>query len=196
MHFKGLLKGIIGVLLVQLMSNSCFLHLQNLCRVSVLLLPTRHCYTLCSLIVPLGLASLKRELLKLEWLLEKHAPRLHTHLQAHGIPAVLYASQWFLTAFACPFPPSFVARIIDIMLIENTCHIMQRVAFAILNECEEAVLPLTDFEDILTCLKVLTPFCCVQPLPFKALDALFIVHLTGLVLNIRTIYALFFRILW
>ncbi|GMH41766.1 hypothetical protein BSKO_09676 [Bryopsis sp. KO-2023] len=101
-----------------------------------------------------GLHCLKRELCKLEWLLEKHLPRLHKHLQDHGIPAVLYASQWLMTAFACPFPPSFVARVIDIMLIENNDGCMQRAAFAVLAECEEEILALDDFEDILTYLKV------------------------------------------
>lgn len=126
----------------------------------------------CCLTFSSGLAALKRELLKLEWLLEKHAPKLHAHLQAHGIPAVLYASQWLLTSFACPFPPSFVARVMDIMLIENNNHAMQRVAFTILSECEEAVLPLTDFEDILTYLKVLTHFSFTVP----AVQSLQIIH--------------------
>lgn len=92
--------------------------------------------------------------MKLEWVLEKHLPSLHAHLESNGIPAVLYASQWFLTCFACPFPPSFVARVIDIMLIENDMNALQRVAFAVLAECAEDVIHLNDFEDILTCLKV------------------------------------------
>ena len=31
-------------------------------------------------------------------------------MQAHGVVPVLFASQWFLTAFSCPFPVSFACR--------------------------------------------------------------------------------------
>lgn len=37
---------------------------------------------------------------------------------------VLYASQWFLTLFACPFPSAFSARIIDIILLEGHSEIL------------------------------------------------------------------------
>lgn len=54
-----------------------------------------------------GLDDLKLEMAKFEWLLSRHQPRLFAHLQKHGVPCVLYASQSLLTIFACPFPVEF-----------------------------------------------------------------------------------------
>lgn len=63
-----------------------------------------------------GLDPLKLELARFELLLTRHAPELAAHLAAAGLPPVLYASQWLLTAYACPFPTHFCARLLDIML--------------------------------------------------------------------------------
>ncbi len=40
---------------------------------------------------------------------------------------VLYASQWFLTLFSCPFPAAFSCRIIDTVLAEGHSEILQQV---------------------------------------------------------------------
>ena len=45
-------------------------------------------------------------------------------LQANTVAPVLYASQWFLTLFACPFPSAFSARVIDIILTEGHSEIL------------------------------------------------------------------------
>lgn len=44
--------------------------------------------------------------------------------QANTVAPVLYASQWFLTLFACPFPSAFSARVIDIILTEGHSEIL------------------------------------------------------------------------
>ena len=75
-------------------------------------------------------------------------------LQAYGALPVLYASQWFLTAFSCPFSAAFSARVIDVMLTENCPDIMLRTALVVLAECQQDLLQLADFEDIITFLKV------------------------------------------
>lgn len=100
-----------------------------------------------------GLDDLKLEMAKFEWLLQRHLPRLSRHLAHNGVPCVLYASQWLLTIFACPFPVDFTARLIDVMLLERTDCIMMQTAMAIMAECEESLLRLDDFEDIITLLK-------------------------------------------
>ena len=41
---------------------------------------------------------------------------------------VLYASQWFLTVFSCPFPSAFACRIIDVILAEGHTEIMLQVS--------------------------------------------------------------------
>ena len=75
-------------------------------------------------------------------------------LQAYGALPVLYASQWFLTAFSCPFSAAFSARVIDVMLTENCPDIMLRTALVVLAECQQDLLQLADFEYIITFLKV------------------------------------------
>jgi hypothetical protein len=51
-----------------------------------------------------GLEHLKLELSCLELLLSSHQPQLHQHLLDAGLPALLYAAQWLMTTYACPFP--------------------------------------------------------------------------------------------
>lgn len=77
---------------------------------------------------------------------------------------MLYASQWFLTAFACPFPTTFASRVIDVMLAEHQGGMLMRVALAVMAECEAEIVELDDFEDIITHLKArprpCRPPCC------------------------------------
>ena len=67
---------------------------------------------------------------------------------------VLYASQWFLTIYSCPFPATFACRVIDVMLTEHSSNVLMRAALAVLAECEDDLLQLHDFEDLITYLKV------------------------------------------
>lgn len=78
-------------------------------------------------------------------------------VQEYGVVPVLYASQWFLTAFSCPFPTSFSCRVIDVMLTECCGHVMLRVGLAVIKACEPALMQLFDFEDLVTHLKVRLP---------------------------------------
>ncbi|KAK9818215.1 hypothetical protein WJX72_008962 [[Myrmecia] bisecta] len=101
-----------------------------------------------------GLEGLKQQLRMLEWLMERLYPDLKAHLEAFGAVPVLYASQWFLTVFSCPFPASFSCRVIDVMLIENRAHILLRAALAVLAECDADLMALHDFEDLITYVKI------------------------------------------
>lgn len=47
---------------------------------------------------------MKVELSCFELLLSSHQPLLHQHLLDAGLPALLYATQWLMTTYACPFP--------------------------------------------------------------------------------------------
>lgn len=51
-----------------------------------------------------GLDHLKLELSCFELLLSSHHPQLHQHLLDAGLPALLYAAQWLMTTYSCPFP--------------------------------------------------------------------------------------------
>lgn len=101
-----------------------------------------------------ALEGLKHQLRCLDWLLERHTPLLAVHLQDNMVTPVLYASQWFLTLFACPFPSAFCARIIDIIMFTGSTDILLQTALAVVMECELELLEMTEFEDLLTHLKV------------------------------------------
>ncbi|KAI3426937.1 hypothetical protein D9Q98_006881 [Chlorella vulgaris] len=101
-----------------------------------------------------GLEGLKDELRKLEFLTHRYLGHLTAHLNAAGVVPVLYASQWLLTCFSCPFPVSFSCRLIDIMLQEDSDSILLKTAVAILAECEGDLLMQEDFESLLTYLKI------------------------------------------
>jgi len=100
------------------------------------------------------LRGLKIELKTFEILLGKFLPNIKSHLEAQGAVPVLYASQWFLSTFACPFPVGFACRLIDVMLAENSDAVLMRAALAIMAECEAELLMQEDFEELLTYLKV------------------------------------------
>ena len=90
---------------------------------------------------------------------ERHAclilrGRVWLSVQEYTALPVLYASQWFLTCFSCPFPAKFACRVIDVLLQEQRPHVLLRVALAVVAECEADILQLHDFEDIITFLKV------------------------------------------
>lgn len=101
-----------------------------------------------------GLRGLKVALKTFDILLEQHLPNLKAHLDAHGAAPVLFASQWFLTAFSCPFPVGFACRLIDVMLAEDSDAVLMRVALAVMAECEPELLMQDDFEELLMYLKV------------------------------------------
>lgn len=63
-----------------------------------------------------GLEHLKMELSRFELLLATHYPQLHQHLLDAGLPALLYAAQWYMTTYSCPFPLHVAARVLDILL--------------------------------------------------------------------------------
>lgn len=73
--------------------------------------------------------------------------------QAYAAVPVLYASQWLLTCFACPFSAPVACRVIDALLIENRPHCLLRVALALLAELEPDLLALDDFEELITFIK-------------------------------------------
>jgi hypothetical protein len=101
-----------------------------------------------------GLEGLKVELRALDVLLAQRLPNLRAHLDAHGAVPVLYASQWFLTVFSCPFPVSFACRLVDVALTEGCGDVLLRAALTVLAECETELLMQEDFEELLTFLKV------------------------------------------
>eukprot|EP01026_Neomeris_dumetosa_P008031 TRINITY_DN1251_c0_g1_i4.p1 TRINITY_DN1251_c0_g1~~TRINITY_DN1251_c0_g1_i4.p1 ORF type:complete len:271 (+),score=42.82 TRINITY_DN1251_c0_g1_i4:1-813(+) len=94
------------------------------------------------------LAGFKNELVKFEFLFNVHLPQLFEHMQEHGALAVLFAAPWFMTSFAASLPPAFSARIIDVMLVNETDAVLHRMGIAILQELESELLQLKDMESL------------------------------------------------
>jgi len=101
-----------------------------------------------------GLVGLKIKLQVFDLLLQTYLPGLKDHLEKKGVLPVLYASQWFLSLFSCPFPIHFCARMIDIMLLQGKDGILLRAAVSVMAEFEAELLMQDDFEELLTYLKV------------------------------------------
>ncbi len=101
-----------------------------------------------------GLEGLKAALRAFEALLARRLPNLAAHLAARGAAPVLYAAQWWLTAFSCPFPVGFSARLLDVALAEGSGAVFHRAALAVMAEAEGELLVRDDFEALLTYLKV------------------------------------------
>lgn len=106
-----------------------------------------------SLYLP-GLEGLKATLRQYEWLLARVAPAAAARLEELGVPPALYAAQWVLTAFACPFPAPFAARVLDALLTERRAAPLIRVALAVAAECEPDLAAARDFESAVAVLKV------------------------------------------
>lgn len=92
-----------------------------------------------------GLRGLKVELRMFDILLGRYLPKLKAHLESQGVVPVLYASQWFLSAFTCPFPVGFACRLVDVMLVENSDVVLMRAALAMMAESEAELLMQEDF---------------------------------------------------
>ena len=97
----------------------------------------------------LNMEGLQLRLYQFSSLLSQMLPELSDHLAYHGVHPPMYASQWFLTLFAYAFPIPLVLRIYDIVFAEGAAETIMRVAIAILQRSEHAIMQLTEFEDIL-----------------------------------------------
>ncbi|KAF6259841.1 rab-GTPase-TBC domain-containing protein [Scenedesmus sp. NREL 46B-D3] len=109
--------------------------------------------TLRRLYLP-GLEFLQLELSRFELLLSTHAPQLHQHLLDAGLPALLYAAQWLMTCYACPFPMHVAARVIDVLLQAEDEAVLLRLGLAVMAALQQGLLELDDFEALITHLKV------------------------------------------
>eukprot|EP01025_Chloroclados_australasicus_P028418 TRINITY_DN28172_c0_g1_i4.p1 TRINITY_DN28172_c0_g1~~TRINITY_DN28172_c0_g1_i4.p1 ORF type:complete len:490 (-),score=97.58 TRINITY_DN28172_c0_g1_i4:434-1903(-) len=94
------------------------------------------------------LSGFKNELVKFEFLFQRHLPQLFEHMQEHGALAVLFAAPWFMTSFSASLPPIFSARIFDVMLVTQSDSVLHKMGIAILQELQEELLKLEDMESL------------------------------------------------
>ncbi|CAO3691715.1 unnamed protein product [Umbelopsis ramanniana] len=95
--------------------------------------------------------AINQRLYQFEGLLKEHIPHLHRHMEAQGIRASMYATQWFMTLFAYKFPFNLVYRIYDIVLAEGT-EALFRFSLALMERNQATILSL-DFDGLLHFLK-------------------------------------------
>jgi len=100
-----------------------------------------------------GLGILQETLRQLEDNMALIVPRVYHHFQDCGVPAVLFATSWFLTLYAASFPLVMSCRIIDMMLGEGNYTILVKVALSLLHACENDLMQCSDAEQIISYLK-------------------------------------------
>ncbi|GAA5797752.1 hypothetical protein HPULCUR_003146 [Helicostylum pulchrum] len=72
---------------------------------------------------------------------------VHRHLDAQGVLATMYASQWFMTLFAYRCPLDLVFRVFDLVFVEGS-QIAINFALALMKKNQQVILSL-EFESLL-----------------------------------------------
>ncbi|CAO3590812.1 unnamed protein product [Absidia cylindrospora] len=93
--------------------------------------------------------GLHLRLYQFQTLLSQVCPLLDAHLARHSISPVKYAGQWYLTLFASALPLHIVIRIYDLAFAEGAVDTMTRVAIAMMQKNEKAMLNMETSEQIL-----------------------------------------------
>lgn len=91
----------------------------------------------------------------LEALIAKHIPKLGTHLTKHNIPALTYATEWFMTMYLAHFSGAYfesVVRMWDVLFNEGP-KILFRVALLILKTVSHELLEHHDFGELMMAVK-------------------------------------------
>ena len=73
-------------------------------------------------------------------------------LQEHGVIAELFATGWFMAAFANYLPTETTLRVWDAFLLEGT-KVLHRIGLALLRIAEPRLLACTDQQELLTVIK-------------------------------------------
>eukprot|EP00899_Mesostigma_viride_P024883 jgi/Mesvir1/557/Mv11408-RA.1 len=90
-----------------------------------------------------GLPLVQQYLYQLDRLLGDAMPALAAHFVAEGVHASMFASQWFLTAFAYSFPLHLALRVWDMFLLEGMKVVFQ-VALALLKLMHDRLIGVVD----------------------------------------------------
>lgn len=100
-----------------------------------------------------SMEGLKVRLRQLGSVLQAKNPSLAKHLEGHDVVPVLYASGWFMSAFASDFPVRFSGRVMDCLLAQRSPSLIMRICIALLNEAATDLMQLDDFETIVVYLR-------------------------------------------
>ncbi|EOD37856.1 hypothetical protein EMIHUDRAFT_631947, partial [Emiliania huxleyi CCMP1516] len=98
------------------------------------------------------LLGLRAELRVFGELLERRLPRLAAHLAEHHVLPELYATRWFIAAFASSLPIATTLRVWDCLLCEGV-KVLHRVGLALLQISEARLLCCTEQHALLLVLQ-------------------------------------------
>ncbi|KAM7009716.1 TBC1 domain family member 1 isoform 4-T4 [Tautogolabrus adspersus] len=99
---------------------------------------------------------LQIQMYQLSRLLHDYHRDLYTHLEQQEIGPSLYATPWFLTAFASHFPLGFVARVFDMLFLQGS-EVIFKVALSLLGSHKPLILQHENLESIVDFIKTTLP---------------------------------------
>ncbi|XP_063740113.1 TBC1 domain family member 1 isoform X1 [Eleginops maclovinus] len=99
---------------------------------------------------------LQIQMYQLSRLLHDYHRDLYSHLEQHEIGPSLYATPWFLTAFASHFPLGFVARVFDMLFLQGS-EVIFKVALSLLGSHKPLILQHESLESIVDFIKTTLP---------------------------------------
>ncbi|KAL3869079.1 hypothetical protein ACJMK2_041805 [Sinanodonta woodiana] len=87
-------------------------------------------------------------------LVQDKLPKIHAHLELHGVDLSLFTFNWFLTLFVDNVPPEMFLRVWDTFLFEGS-KVLFRFALAFLKKAEEEILRQPDSLSLNRCLRLI-----------------------------------------
>ncbi|XP_061685237.1 TBC1 domain family member 1 isoform X2 [Syngnathoides biaculeatus] len=99
---------------------------------------------------------LQIQMYQLSRLLHDYHRDLYGHLEEQEIGPSLYATPWFLTAFASHFPLGFVARVFDMLFLQGP-EVIFKVALSLLGSHKPLILQHDSLESIVDFIKTTLP---------------------------------------
>ncbi|XP_077380915.1 TBC1 domain family member 1 isoform X2 [Festucalex cinctus] len=99
---------------------------------------------------------LQIQMYQLSRLLHDYHRDLYIHLEEQEIGPSLYATPWFLTAFASHFPLGFVARVFDMLFLQGP-EVLFKVALSLLGSHKPLILQHDSLESIVDFIKTTLP---------------------------------------
>ncbi|KAL3067011.1 hypothetical protein OYC64_016874 [Pagothenia borchgrevinki] len=99
---------------------------------------------------------LQIQMYQLSRLLHDYHRDLYSHLEQQEIGPSLYATPWFLTAFASHFPLGFVARVFDMLFLQGS-EVIFKVAMSLLGSHKPLILQHESLESIVDFIKTTLP---------------------------------------
>lgn len=96
------------------------------------------------------------QLYQLSRLIKDYLPDLYLWFDQNDVSPTLYAAPWILTVFSSQFSLGFVARIFDLLFLDDT-NVIFKFALALLNFHHKNLLQCENFEAIMDYLKNTLP---------------------------------------